>query len=248
MFFTFRKLYNESLLMEVKSPKLLSTSGRHANLSPPSSETLSEGLRAVVPHGLREWQDTAVREYRQCQAQDPGHQEDSSSHQAVGSLNPSVGLPRCGPHLSVFTDAGGLFSDTRAVCRPDSTSVCPSTVQALPRNFLPVAQGHGSKLGEAHRLLPWLCAILGHCWVVAPTQASQATPTPCVLAVHRWPIPDNNLLRAASPRPSLLTSVWAFPDCMIPSLETSELLRGEGRTRTSNATARGGRLTTEEWL
>lgn len=72
MFFTFRKLYNESLLMEVKSPKLLSTSGRHANLSPPSSGTLSEGLRVVVPHGLREQQDTAVREYRQCQAQDPG--------------------------------------------------------------------------------------------------------------------------------------------------------------------------------
>lgn len=63
-----------------------------------------------------------------------------------------------------------------------------------------MAQGHGSKLGEAHRLLPWLYAILGHHWVVAPTPKHLR---PCLLPVHSLstagPSLDNNLLSAASP-------------------------------------------------
>lgn len=72
MFFTFEKLYNVSLLMECEKPQtsICQLQADNTNLPPPSLGTLSEGLRAVLPHGLQEQQDIAVRE---SQAQDPGH-------------------------------------------------------------------------------------------------------------------------------------------------------------------------------
>ena len=72
MFFTFEKLYSVSLMMECGKPQT-SVNFRYTNLPPPSLGTLSEGLRAVLPHGLQGQHGTAVRECRESQAQGPGH-------------------------------------------------------------------------------------------------------------------------------------------------------------------------------